>query len=80
MAVICPRCHLSGQRVEMKSSFLRYEEHLTDVPCDTYPDGTVVTEVQQKSETAVFKFECPVCGMAVESRNRTELPTATESP
>ena len=80
MTVICPRCHLDGRRVEMKSSFLRYEEHATTVPYDTYPDGTVISEVERKGEAAVFKFECPACGLAVESRNRTEAPSAPESP
>ena len=85
MAVICPRCHQDGRRVEMKSSFLRAEEHAVTVPCDSYPDGTVISEVERKGETAVFKFECPACGLSVDHHlgvlaRRDEAPTATESP
>ena len=80
MITICPRCHLNGQRVEMKSTFLRYEKQLTDVPCDVYPDGTVVNEVKQTAEAPVFKFECPVCSLTAERRFGPELPAVPESP
>ena len=80
MKTICPRCHPNGRRVEMRGTFLRYEKEMADLPCDTYPDGTVVSEVQQTVEAPVFKFECPVCGLVVERRYSAEAPTVPESP
>jgi predicted RNA-binding Zn-ribbon protein involved in translation (DUF1610 family) len=80
MKTICPRCHLNGKRVEMRSTFVRYEKEVADVPCDAYPDGTVVTEVKQTVEAPVFRFECPVCGLAVERRYAPETPAVPESP
>lgn len=79
MKTICPRCHLNGQRVEMKSAFLRYEMQEAEVPCEAYPDGTVVSEVIQAAEAPVFKFECPICGLIAERRFAPELPAAPES-
>ena len=80
MMTICPRCHLNGQRIEMKGTFLRYEKQEAAVPCDAYPDGTIVTEVKQEAEVPVFKFECPVCGLTAERRYTPELPSVPESP
>jgi hypothetical protein len=80
MTTICPRCHLKGKRVEMKSAFLRYEQAVAQVPCDAYPDGTVVTEVERMSEAPVFQFECPECGLTAERRFAAEAPPVPESP
>lgn len=80
MAAICPRCHANGNRVEMKSVFLRSEKRVVEVPCDSYPDGTVITKAERLAETAVFSFECPACGLTMEGRTPSVLPTDPESP
>jgi hypothetical protein len=80
MTTICPLCHLGGHRVEMNQTFLRNENRVIEVPCDVYPDGTVISQVERTSEAAVFEFECPACGLAVEWQNPPEVPCAPETP
>lgn len=80
MATICPRCHLEGKRVEMTPSFLRLEKRLAEFPCDEYPDGTVITGVERMAEAPVYRFECPICSLAVERQASPDVPTVPESP
>ena len=80
MITICSRCHLNGKHVEMTSAFVRYEKQVTDVPCEAYPDGTVVYETKLMAEVPVVKFQCPACGLSVERRFGPEIPSAPESP
>lgn len=80
MAIICPGCHAKGRRVEMKSVFVRHERRVIDVPCDVYPDGTVVSQGRGAADAAVFRYDCPACGLSTECADRPELPGAPESP
>jgi len=64
----------------MGSTFLRFEKQETNVPCEVYPDGTIVSEAKQTAEAPVFSFECPVCGLTTERRFSPELPAVPESP
>ena len=80
MAVICPSCHTKGRRVEMKSAFARTEHRVVEVPCDFYPDGTVVSQARRSAEAVVYRYDCPACGLTMESTPRPQPVDVPESP